>query len=291
MSEELQGKVVIVTGAGSTIGLGRAMTLALVKAGARVAMVDVDEGPLAISAADAREVGGPDCVMTIVADVTQPESGERVVQETITGLGGLHVLINNAGINPRIAAVPPNPQFAEIPVDAWLQTMAVNVNGPFFMARAAVKHLVAQGWGRIVGVTTSLDLMIRGAPYGVSKAAHEAFIATMANQLEGTGVTANVLVPGRGVATNMTGATGGPDNRLQPEVMQQPMVWLASPQSDGFSGKRLVAQFWDEEIPLEERLQKSSAPAGWPQLGRQSFWREMAAPLPWLEAPEIPRNR
>src|SRR5687768_10007862 len=102
MSEpRLQGKVVIVTGAGSTIGLGRAMTLALVRAGARVAMVDIDRDSLDQSAADAREVGGPDCVITIVADVTKPEDGERVVQETLDGLGGLHVLINNAGINPR----------------------------------------------------------------------------------------------------------------------------------------------------------------------------------------------
>ena len=291
MSEQpLQGEVVIVTGAGSTIGLGRAMTLALVKAGARVAMVDVDEGSLEQSAGDARAVGGRDCVMTILGDVTKPEDAERIVEKTIAGLGGLHVLMNNAGINPRIAAVPPNPQFTAIPLDAWTQTIAVNVNGPFFMARAAVPHLIAQGWGRIMGVTTSLDMMIRGAPYGVSKAAHEAFIATMASQLQGTGVTANVLVPGRGVATNMTGGArtdGAPDNRLQPEVMQAPVVWLASHASDGVNGQRIIAQFWDDELPLEERLRKASAPAGWPQLGKQSFWSRMAEPQPWLEAPEI----
>jgi len=291
MSElELAGKIALVTGAGSTIGLGRAMTLALVRAGARVAMMDLDDKALAQSAADAREVGGHDCAFTIEGDVTKPEDGERAVQTTIAELGRIDILLNNAGINPRIAPQPPAPQFSLIPLDAWMRTMEVNVNGPFFMARAAVGPMLEQGWGRIIGVTTSLDMMIRGAPYGVSKAAHEAFIAAMGEQLKGTGVTANVLVPGRGVVTNMTGgrAAGGPrDDRLEPEVMQAPVTWLASSASDGFSGQRIIAQFWDEELPIEERLRACSAPAGWPQLGRQAFWARMAEPQPWLAAPEI----
>ena len=63
------------------------------------------------------------------------------------------------------------------------------------MARAAIGHLREQGWGRIVGVTTSLDTMIRNLPYGPSKSAHESFIAIIAKQFEGSGVTANVLIP------------------------------------------------------------------------------------------------
>lgn len=55
---------------------------------------------------------------------------------------------------------------------------------------------------------------------------------------------------------------------LEPEVMQAPIVWLASAASDGFNGRRIIAQLWDEELPLEERLAKASAPAAWPQLGR-----------------------
>ena len=74
------------------------------------------------------------------------------------------------------------------------------------MARAAVIHMLDQGWGRIIGVTTSMDTMWRkgGAPYGPSKAGHEALVAIMAQELEGTGVTANVLVPGGATYTNMT---------------------------------------------------------------------------------------
>ena len=70
------------------------------------------------------------------------------------------------------------------------------------MARAAIGHLREQGWGRIVGVTTSLDTMIRNLPYGPSKSAHESFIAIIAKQLDGSGVTANVLIPGGATNTN-----------------------------------------------------------------------------------------
>ena len=266
----LDGKIALVSGAGSTVGLGRAMTLALVRAGARVAMMDLDAESLEQSAADARAVGGAECVTTIVGDVTKPEDAQRSVAAAVSALGGLHVLINNAGINPRFEPGADGPVYSQITPDAWLRTMAVNVNGPFFMARAATPHLLRQGWGRIIGITTSLDTMIRGAPYGPSKAAHEAFIAVMARELAGTGVTANVLIPGGGVATNMTAGVRNPADQLRPEVMQAPAVWLASEASNGLNGRRFVAQFWDEELPLDERLAKASAPAGWPQLGRQA---------------------
>jgi 3-oxoacyl-[acyl-carrier protein] reductase len=230
-------------------------------------MVDIDRASLEQSASDVRKVGGADAALVIQGNVTQAEDAERVVRRAIDDLGKLDILINNAGINPQVAPGE-GPAFSRIATDDWTRTMLVNINGPFFMARAAVGPMLAQGWGRIIGVTTSLDTMF-GAPYGVSKAAHEAFIATMARQLEGTGVTANVLIPGRSVNTNMTAGRGDPTTRLEPEVMQAPAVWLASSAADGFNGRRIVAEFWDDELPIEERLEKASAPAAWPQLGRR----------------------
>jgi 3-oxoacyl-[acyl-carrier protein] reductase len=262
----LAGKIAIVTGAGSEVGLGRAMTLALVRAGARVAMMDVDGKALELSAADVRKIGGAECAIPIIGDVTRPEDAERVVQQTISELGGFHILVNNAGINPRFEAAPPLPAFSQITPEAWSRTFAVNVNGPFFMARAAVGHLIAQGWGRIIGVTTSMDTMLRTMPYGPTKAAHEAIMAVIAREVEGTGVTANVLVPGGAVATHMTDPAR--TDLLQPEIMQAPVVWLASDASQGLNGRRFIAQFWDEEIGEPERLERVSAPTGWPQLGR-----------------------
>ncbi len=268
MSERpLEGKVAIVTGAGSTIGLGRAMTLALVQAGARVAMLDVDQAALEQTSSEVRKLGGPDSVFPIVADVTRPEDADRAVERTIIELGGFHILVNNAGINPRVPPLPSGLIFSEIPSETWTQTFAVNVNGPFFMARAAVGHLVAQGWGRIVGITTSLDTMIRTAPYGPTKAAHEALIAIMARELEGSGVTANVLIPGGAADTHMV-VQDDRSRLLRPEIMQAPVVWLASSSSDGFNGRRVIAQLWDEELSIQDRLAKASAPAAWPQLRR-----------------------
>jgi len=257
----LVGKVALVTGAGSTIGLGRAMSLALARAGARVAMCDVDSASLEQSVAEVRRQGGE--AISVICDVGKPEDAEKAVSQAIRQFGGLHILINNAGIQPRFG------QFWNLPPAEWSRTVATNMTGPFLMAHAAVPHLRAQGWGRIIGVTTSFDTMLRVAPYGPAKAGHEALVAVMARELAGSGVTANVLTPGRSVQTNMV--PPGPDprfERLQPEVMQGPAVWLASAESDGFNGRRIVAQEWDESLPIDERLAKASAPVGWPMLGR-----------------------
>lgn len=257
----LDGKIAIVTGAASEIGLGRAMTLALVRAGARVAMMDVDREGLERTHAEVLEMGGRDCAIPVVGDVSNWNDAQRTVETTIRTLGGLHVLVNNAGINPRTEG------FWELASETWSKAIGVNLTGPFMMARAAVDHLRAQGWGRIIGVTTSLSTMLWGAPYGPSKAGHEALIAAMARDLQGTGVTVNALLPGGAVDTNMMPPGRDRTGLLKPEVMQEAVVWLASDASDGFHGRRLIAQFWDPTLPLEQRLEKASGPAAWPQLG------------------------
>jgi 3-oxoacyl-[acyl-carrier protein] reductase len=96
----------------------------------------------------------------------------------------------------------------------------------------------------------------------------------MAQELEGTGVTANVLVPDGATYTNMTASNiaYAREKLIQPDVMQAPVVWLASEASNAFTGRRIIAYFWDERLPLAERLEKASAPAAWPQLGRQAIF-------------------
>ena len=271
----LQGKVAIVTGAGSPIGMGRAMTVALVGAGARVAMMDINETWLEQTANDLREIGGDDCVITVVPDVSSPDDAETAVSQTVAELGGVHILVNNAGTNPRVLGLGPaaRTNFWETSPEAWSKVVAINFSGQFFMARAVVTHMLAQQWGRIIGVTTSLDTMYRqmGSPYGPAKAGHEALIATMAGELEGTGVTANVLVPGGPTNTNLIVRDTEYDRGelIQPEAMQAPVVWLASDQSKDVNGRRFIAYYWDEDLPIEQRLEKAGAPAAWPQLGRQ----------------------
>ena len=277
LEKPLQGKVAIVTGAGSPIGLGHAMTLALVRAGARVGMMDINQDWLAQSANDVREIGGDNAVLTLAGDVSNPDDAEKAVARTIAELGGLDILINNAGVTPGTIGLGPNIEANawEFSPEAWNRVVAVNLSGPFYMVRAAVGHMLAQKWGRIIGVTTSLTTMYLqgGSPYGPSKAGHEALIATIAQELEGTGVTANVLVPGGEANTSMIPADAGyvRSELIQPEAMQAPAVWLASAASDGINGRRFVARYWDETLPLEQRLEKASAPAAWPQLGRQGI--------------------
>jgi NAD(P)-dependent dehydrogenase (short-subunit alcohol dehydrogenase family) len=273
----LDGKVAIVTGAASPIGLGRAIALAFVRAGARVAMLDIDQAGLEERLSEMRALGGPRCALALLTDTSDSVAVDEAVRKTIADLGGLHILVNNAGLHhSRVSGSRTlDMSFWEISPAIWNRIIAVNLSGPFFLARAAVGHLRAQKWGRIIGVTTSLDTMYRkgGTPYGPSKAAHEAFIATIAQDLEGSGVTANVLVPGGAANTNMI-PVGAPFDRaklIQPEVMQVPAVWLASPAADGFNGRRLIAFHWDERLPLKERLDKASAPAAWPQLGAQAI--------------------
>lgn len=278
-SNTLEGRIAIVTGAASPIGMGRSITTGLVRAGARVAMLDVNEDWLDQSANDMREIGGDDAVLPIVADVTDPESVESAVQRTINEMGGLHILVNNAGINARTGgfgarAAGSRNDFWTLPPDAWLRVISVNLSGPFLMSHAVVPHMIEQGFGRIIGVTTSMDTMWRkgGAPYGPSKAGHEALVAIMAQDLEGTGVTANVLTPGGATATNMVippeGATT--DALIQPEAMQSPAVWIASDDASHWNGRRIIAYYWNDSLPLDERLEKCSAPAAWPQLGLQA---------------------
>ena len=276
MPESLSGKVALVTGAGSPIGLGCAMTVALVRAGARVAMLDVNKDWLEQTANDVREIGGDDCVLTMVSDVSKSEEAEIAVDRVIAELGGLHILVNNAGISIGriVSGRETGGNFWEASHEEWDRVLGVNLNGPFYMAKAAVGHMMEQKWGRIIGVTTSMDTMYRagGSPYGPSKAGHEALIATIAQELEGTGVTANVLVPRGSADTNIIPAEAEFDRSalIRPEVMQAPVVWLASDASHDINGRRFIAYFWDESLPIEDRLERSGAPAAWPQLGRQA---------------------
>ncbi len=273
----LEGKIAIVTGAASPRGLGRAMTEALVKAGARVSMMDINQQWLDETSNYMREIGGDDCVMTQVVDVTSIGEAERSIERTIEELGGLHILVNNAGVAPpkMLLGGEASNNFWEISAEEWDRVVAVNSNGPFYMTRTVVPHMLAQGWGRIIGVTTSMNTMYRAgaAPYGPSKAAHEALVAMASRELEGSGVTVNVLVPGGMASTDLI-----PDNTdyvrenmISPDVMMAPVVWLASDESNDINGQRFIGYNWDEELPLAERLEKAAAPAAWPQLGAQAI--------------------
>lgn len=266
----LKGRVALVTGAGSRMGLGYAMASALAEAGASVAVLDINGMQAEVSAAEIAAATGAK-VLPVVADVADPEACARAVELTVAGLGGLHVLVNNAGANPRALGYDvDHHKLWELPPSAWARVMEINLNGPYYLLQAALPRLLKQGWGRIIGVTTSLDTMIRNEnmPYGPSKAGHEALMACMARELEGTGVTCNVLIPGGITLTGMTKYRAGRGPMLSPDVMRAPVVWMASAEADGFNGRRVVAEYWQDDLPIDQCLDLAAAPAAWPGLGR-----------------------
>ncbi len=276
MSEKnLSSKVVIITGAGG--GLGRAMIASLAEKGARLVAVDIDQTALEAIVTKATELGGEGSVLPIVADVGRAEESEKIFEQTLSEFGGVHVVVNNAGIAIRTLRHDhmSNPlRFWEADVERWQRLMDVNFKGPFMLARQVAPHMIEQGWGRIVNVTTSLDTMLRRhyTPYGPSKAALEAASCAWAQELEGTGVSVNVLVPG-GLANTGLIAEDAPVDRsalIQPEVMTAPICWLASDDSDGVTNCRFVGRDWDPSLSPSQAAEKAKAPTAWQGFGTQA---------------------
>lgn len=274
---DLRTRVAIITGGGG--GMGSAMALALAARGARVCAADLDLGAAERVAERSAEAGGPGTVLPVGLDVTDSDDCARVVETAGRELGPVNVLVNNAGVGMQTI----NANYMNEPAKFWLadtgrwqRMMDVNFKGPFMMAKLAVGGMIEAGWGRIVNVTTSLDTMIRQhySPYGQSKAALEAATASWAKDLEGTGVTVNVLVPGGPTNTGFIPANA-PFERgslVQPEVMAGPAVWLASEGSDGVTGSRFVASGWDPSLPPGDAADAVRAPAAWPDAGARAVW-------------------
>ena len=266
MSEELPlcGRVAIVTGGGR--GFGRAMTLGLAHAGAAVVATAARErSEVERVAAEAAETGAPGRVLSIVADVTKEEDCQRVVAVALGRFGHLDILVNNAGrgmkyVSEQFMTEPT--RFWEVAPETWRLVIDTNVVGSFLMARAAVPQMLAAGWGRIVNVTVNAETMRRRgfSPYGPSKAALESATIIWAQDLAGSGVTVNALLPGGAALTGMIPASYPEHLRaklLDPAIMVPPLRWLASARSDGVTGRRFIATRWRQDSP------EAAAEAGW----------------------------
>jgi NAD(P)-dependent dehydrogenase (short-subunit alcohol dehydrogenase family) len=260
-------RVAIVTGAAG--GIGRAMVRGLLGAGIRVAAVDRDREPLEALAATSREQGKSADLLTVQTDLTEDAAADAISKATHGKFGRIDILVNNAGIGP--GTIRPDSwqrplKFWEITPDQWRRFVAVHTTAPLALANAVVPEMMRQGWGRIVNVTTSLGTMLNaGNPtYGPSKAALEALSAIMAKDLDGTGVTVNVLVPGGITNTPMVSDEAGFDRAkmIQPEVMVPPLLWLVSDAAK-VTGRRFLGVHWDAALPPEQAAEKSGAPVAW----------------------------
>jgi len=268
----LTGKTAIVTGAGR--GLGKAMAQGLINAGANVALVELDQDVLDQAAA---EIG--DGCIAAPGDVSNPEDVKRIVEDTIAAFGGVHILVNNAGLGPerfRDTDRSNAKMIWEIDLADWRLYLDVNTTGHFVMTQAVMPHLLAQDWGRIVNVTTSLDTMTNytNGAYGPSKAGAEALATMIAGGVAGTGVTCNVLIPGGPADTRMISATGVYENRdklIQPDVMVPPLLHLLSDDASHINDRRFRAALWDTAIDAAKNLETTGDPIAWSQLGGKTI--------------------
>jgi len=239
---ELAGTRVLVTGA--TSGLGAAMAAALADAGARVVLTSRDHQ----RAHDAAQRLGHDAV-GLALDVRDEDSVRAGIDAVWDRLGGLDMLVNNAGIgmrsvNPRFLTEPQ--PFWEVGADGFRDVIATKVTGTFLVARAVAPRMVAAGAGRIVTISMNEQTMTRRGfvPYGPSGAAVEALSRVMAADLADTPVTVNILLPGGATATGMVPEdtpSAVRERLLDPSVMGPPIVWLASPRAVGVHDRRIVA--------------------------------------------------
>jgi NAD(P)-dependent dehydrogenase (short-subunit alcohol dehydrogenase family) len=246
------------------------MAHGLAGAGATVVAADMDAAGLAETAGHAEVLGLRGRLVTHPLDVRDADACRAAVETVERDFGRLDVLVNCAGLGPvymRHDFITRPLPFWEADPDRWWTMFAVNLRGPFLLSRCAASGMIARGFGRIVNITTSFSTMIRGGnmPYGQTKAGLEAGTASWAEDLKGTGVTANVLIPGGAADTGMIPRDIVTDRSklVSPDLMKAPNVWLASDASGDITGRRFVAQHFDPHDPLAA---PGCAPAAWPDL-------------------------
>ncbi|MGY1605135.1 SDR family NAD(P)-dependent oxidoreductase [Geodermatophilus sp. SYSU D00815] len=239
----LLGKVAIVTGAGR--GLGRAMALALADAGADVALAARSKDQLDEVAAEVGRRGRRG--LAVPTDVTDADAVQDLVDTTVDQLGGLDVLVNNSGI------IDSSPLLEQDPA-VWDRVMDTNVRGTYLATRAAGRHMVAQGSGKIINVASNFAFkgVANHAAYCASKAAIVSFTRSMAVEWARSGVQVNALAPGY-FATDLNADLRADPDALAKVLRAVParrmgeadelspwLVLLAGPASDFMTGETVV---------------------------------------------------
>jgi NAD(P)-dependent dehydrogenase (short-subunit alcohol dehydrogenase family) len=279
-----------VTGAivtGGLRGLGRAMALGLLEQGHRVTAVghiheDVTE---MLTQAGAKA----DRLLPLVADLRKPAECDRVFAESRRRFDGDPlILVNNAGltftfIDPTRFRRDKPQRFWECGDDIIQAVMDTNYIAADQMARRAVPLMLHSGWGRVVNVTTKLDTMNRAgsSPYGPSKAALEMATEIWAKELDGTGVTVNIVNPGAGANTpgmavemRARSAAAAVPLLVEPNDMVAPLLFVVSRAADGVNGFRFDANNWHKDRdPSTLTRPPGTRPAGF-RLHPEGGWTE-----------------
>jgi NAD(P)-dependent dehydrogenase (short-subunit alcohol dehydrogenase family) len=253
---ELAGKRALVTGAGR--GIGRAIALALAAAGAEVALLARSAGELRETATLIGELGQKALVFT--ADLAAVGEVDTALDKVMAALGGIDILVNNAGIQGPIG------KMHEVPAADWWKVVEVNLGGCFLCTRRVLPGMIERQYGKIINLSGGGAVGTRPffSAYSASKAAVVRLTETLAAEVAEYHIDVNAIAPGA-VNTRMlderlaVGEQAGSaeieaDRKLienggtDPQRPAALVVYLASPRSDGLSG-RLLAAVWD---PWEE---------------------------------------
>lgn len=241
MKVDLSGRRAIVTGAAR--GIGRTIARHLAEAGASVLMNDLDQERVEAAADTIRRQGGR--AVAHAADVADWDAVVRMMDAARAALGGLEILVNNAGIIRRGT-------LETMSLDDWHRVIAVNLTGTFYCCRAAAPLLRDAGWGRIINITSIAGKMgdIASAPgYGPSKAGVIALTKTLAREMAPWGITVNAVAP-HAVETEMS-AQWSPETRVailagiplgrlaREDEVAAAVLFLASPAAGFITGETL----------------------------------------------------
>lgn len=240
MSEvKFEGQVALVTGASR--GIGAAIAQELARRGVKVVgTATTDSGAAKISEALA---AFPGC-MGRTLDVTHPGAGEALVDTVVKDLGGLHILVNNAGITSDNLAM-------RMKDEEWEAVIEANLKGVFRMSRAVLRTMMKQRYGRIINITSVVGAS--GNPgqanYAAAKAGVAGMTRALARELGSRAITVNCIAPGF-IETDMTASL--PDAQQQALLTQIPLghlgksadiahavAYLASPQAGYVTGQEL----------------------------------------------------
>jgi NAD(P)-dependent dehydrogenase (short-subunit alcohol dehydrogenase family) len=189
---DLTGKVALVTGGNSGIGLG--MAEAMAQAGAAICIWGTNETKNATALAKLKSHGGK--AMALRCDVSDEAAVDRCFAETVKAMGRVDAFFANAGVSGRGGG---GKGFAEMATAEWRRVMSVNLDGAFFSLRAAAKHMIERGGGGSLVSTASLAAVMgaaRGEHYSATKGALMAMTRSMAVELARHQIRANTIVPG-----------------------------------------------------------------------------------------------
>ncbi len=185
----LEGKVAVITGAGT--GIGQGIAFAMAKEGAAIVVDYVGKAEIAQKTIDqVTKLGGK--VIGVDADISNPKDVAMLIQKTVEAFGKLDIFVNNAGIEKKFA-------FVDYPLEEWQKIMEVNLTGPFLCSQAAAKQMITQGnGGRIINISSiHEDLpLLTNAPYCASKGGLRMLMRTIAVELAPHKITVNNIGPG-----------------------------------------------------------------------------------------------